>query len=137
MAVVNLYNAVVAIVIIFSILLSFMILLNLSNILVAHRMRELLTMRVNGFSNSQVIGYLVREVLLTGVISITIGLALGVPLTGVIIKNLETDAFMFVREPFVLAWLSSVMINVLFSVTINLIAFRKVGKVPLTDINKY
>jgi putative ABC transport system permease protein len=137
MAVVNLYNAVVVIVILFSVMLSFMILLNLSNILVAHRMREILTMRVNGFSNGQVIGYLAREVLLTGVLSVVIALAIGMPLTSVIIKNLETDAFMFVRQPFALAWIASVLVNVLFSVTINFIAFRKVNMVALTDINKY
>ncbi|SFP51557.1 putative ABC transport system permease protein [Butyrivibrio proteoclasticus] len=137
MAVVSLYNTVVAIVIIFSIMLTFMILLNLSNILVAHRMRELLTMRVNGFYNSQVIGYLVREVLLTSILSVVIALSLGVPLTGIIIKNLETDAFMFVRSPFVLAWASSVLINALFSVVINTIAFRKINTVPLTSITRY
>jgi putative ABC transport system permease protein len=137
MAVVNLYNAVVVIVILFSVLLSFMILLNLSNILVAHRMKEILTMRVNGFSNAHVIGYLVREVMLIEVLSIAIALAFGMPLTSIIIKNLETDAFMFVRQPFALAWIGSVLINLLFSVTINFIAFRNVNKVPLTDINRY
>ncbi|MBQ7481523.1 MAG: hypothetical protein IJT80_06545 [Lachnospiraceae bacterium] len=137
LAVVSVYNSVVVIVILFSIMLSFMILLNLSNILVAHRMRELLTMRVNGFYNSQVIGYLAREVILTGLLAIVTALAVGMPVTGIIIKNIETDAFMFVRRPFILAWTASVMINVLFSVIINFIAFRKVNKVPLTDINKY
>ena len=101
------------------------------------RMRELLTMRVNGFSKAHVIGYLVREVIVTGLLSVVIALALGVPLTGVIIKNLETDAFMFVRQPFALAWMASVLINTLFSVIINSIAFRNVNSVPLTDISKY
>ena len=100
-------------------------------------MRELLTMRVNGFSNAHVIGYLVREVVLIGVLSFTIAVGLGVAFTGNIVKNMETDAFMFVRQPFALAWIASVLINTLFSVTINAIAFRKVRKVPLTDINKY
>ncbi len=137
MAVVNIYNAVVVIVILFSVILSFMILLNLSNILVAHRMKELLTMRVNGFSNAHVIGYLVREVLAIEVLAVGIALALGLTFLGRIIASVETDAFMFVREPYALAWAASVIINVLFAVTINLIAFRNVNKVPLTDINKY
>jgi putative ABC transport system permease protein len=137
MAVVNIYNAVVVIVILFSVILSFMILLNLSNILVAHRMKELLTMRVNGFTNAHVIGYLVREVLAIEVLAVGIALALGLTFSGRIIASVETDAFMFVREPYALAWAASVIINVLFAVTINLIAFRNVNKVPLTDINKY
>jgi putative ABC transport system permease protein len=136
-SVVYLYNTVVAIVIIFSIMLSFMILLNLSNILVAHRMREILTMRVNGFSKGEVIGYLVREVMVTVLVSVVIAVAIGMPSTGIIMKNMETDAFMFVRTPYVLAWAASVLINILFSVVINSIAFRKINKVQLTDINKY
>ncbi len=66
-----------------------------------------------------------------------IALALGVPLTGRIIQSLETDAFMFVREPFAMAWTASVLINTLFSVVINYLAFSKVNKVHLTDIAKY
>ncbi|MCR5356607.1 MAG: FtsX-like permease family protein [Lachnospiraceae bacterium] len=137
LAVVNVYNAVVVIVILFSVMLSFMILLNLSNILVAHRMRELLTMRVNGFYDAQVIGYLTREVIMTVTLAVVTALAVGLPVTGIIIKSIETDAFMFVRQPYFFAWTASVVINVLFSAIINFIAFRKVNKVPLTDISKY
>ncbi|SEG10499.1 MacB-like periplasmic core domain [Butyrivibrio sp. Su6] len=70
-------------------------------------------------------------------LAMLIALALGVPLTGRIIQSLETDAFMFVREPFAMAWTASVLINTLFSVVINYLAFSKVNKVPLTDIAKY
>ena len=137
MSVVYLYNTVVAIVIVFSIMLSFMILLNLSNILVAHRMREILTMRVNGFSNGQVIGYLAKEVTATVLLAVVMAVAIGMPFTSILMKNMETDAFMFVRQPYILAWAASVLINIMFSVVINLIAFRKINQVPLTDINKY
>ncbi|MCR4762294.1 MAG: FtsX-like permease family protein, partial [Lachnospiraceae bacterium] len=133
-SVVDLYNAVVIIVIAFSVILSFMILLNLSNILVAHRMRELLTMRVNGFSNAQVTGYLVREVLATGILALVIALVVGIPLTDAAIRVIETDGFMFIRNPYAAAWTFAVAVNVLFSVVINALAFRKVRTVPLTDI---
>jgi putative ABC transport system permease protein len=136
-AVLAIYNVVVIIVITFSVFLSFMILLNLSNILVAHRMREILTMRINGFSKAQVIGYLVREVLLTGLIAMAIAVGLGLALCGTIMQSIETNAFMFVRQPYATAWIASVLINTLFSVVINAIAFRGVNSVPLTDISKY
>ena len=133
----RLYSIVVVIVIAFSIMLSFMILLNLSNILIAHRMKELLTMRVNGFSNGQVIGYLVRELLVTTSLGILLGLLIGIPVTTFIIHNIESDGFMFLRKVYVVAWLAAVSCNVVFSLIINSVAFRKIGKVPLTDITKY
>ena len=133
----RLYTIVVIVVIAFSIFLSFMILLNLSNILVAHRMKELLTMRVNGFPNSSVIGYLVREVLVTTMLGLLLGLLIGVPSTNMIIHNIESNGFMFLRKVYVAAWALAVGCNLLFAVVINSLAFRKVGKVPLTDITRY
>ncbi len=133
----KLYTAIVFIVIGFSILLSFMILLNLSNILVSHRMRELLTMRVNGFSNGQVIGYLVREIMVTTVISLILGLIIGIPVTNITISTLEGNGFMFLRKLYVHAWALSLACNILFSFIINSLSFRRVNKIPLTDITKY
>jgi putative ABC transport system permease protein len=133
----RLYSIVVIIVIVFSIMLSFMILLNLSNILVAHRMKELLTMRVNGFSNGQVIGYLVREILVTTSLGIILGLIIGIPSTNFIMPRLESSGFMFMRKTYLAAWALAVGCNALFSLIINSVSFRKINKVPLTDITKY
>ena len=133
----KLYTTVVFIVIGFSIILSFMILLNLSNILVAHMMKELLTMRVNGFSNAEVIGYLVREVLVTTGLGIMLGLLIGIPATSVIIRSVESDGFMFLRKTYASAWILAVSCETLFTLIINTISFSRVNKVPLSDITKY
>ncbi len=134
---IKLYTAVVYIVIVFSIILSFMILLNLSNILVAHRMKELLTMRVNGFAYNQVIGYLVRELVVTTSLGLFLGLLIGIPTTMIIMPAVESQGFMYLRKVYVLAWALALFCNALFAVIINALAFRKINKVPLTDITKY
>ena len=136
-SVIKLYSIVVFVVISFAIMLSFMILLNLSNILVAHRMRELLTMRVNGFSNSQVIGYLVREIFVTTSLGLGLGLLIGIPVALGIIRNVESNGFMFLRLVYPMAWVLSIACNVVFALVINSVAFQKIKKVPLTDITKY
>lgn len=133
----KLYTIVVFVVIGFSIILSFMILLNLSNILVAHRMKELLTMKVNGFSNAEVIGYLVREVLLTTGLGIILGLLVGIPATYFIIQGVESEGFMFLRKTYVAAWALAVSCEVIFALLIYSISFSKIKKIPLTDITKY
>ncbi len=133
----KLYTAVVYVVIAFSIMLSFMILLNLSNILVSHRMREILTMKVNGFSNGQVIGYLAREILLTTSLGLLLGLAVGIPVTNVVIRSVEADGFMYLRKTYMMAWVLAVSCNALFALLINKVSFSRIGKIPLTDITKY
>ncbi len=134
---IDLFDIVVYLVLVFSFILSFMILLNLSNILVLRRMRELLTMRVNGFSNGQVIGYLAREVIVTTFIGIILGIGVGIPISMLSVKMMETNGFMYVLKVYPVAWIVAAISCFVFAAVINSIAFRKVGKVPLTDITKY
>ncbi|MBR4719670.1 MAG: hypothetical protein IKP31_05450 [Lachnospiraceae bacterium] len=133
----GLYNVLVLVVLGFSIILSFMILLNLSNILVKHRIKELLTMRVNGFAYVQVVGYLVREIIVTTSLGILLGLLVGMPATSAILPAIESNGFMFLRRIFPAAWALAISCNVIFAVIINWLAFKKIKKVPLTDITKY
>ena len=133
----DLFDIVAYLVLAFSLILSFMILLNLSNIQVLRRMRELLTLRVNGFSNGQVIGYLAREVAVTTIIGIILGVAVGIPISILCIRTMETTGFMYVINVYPSAWIVAALSCLLFAFLINSIAFRKIGRVPLTDITKY
>ncbi len=133
----GLYDAIIVVLLALSILLMFMVLLNLSNILVLHRMKELLTMRVNGFGNGQVLGYLARETIVTTGMGLLLGIVFGVMFVGYMVKQLEAAGVFFYREPYVLGWILSVAISSLFALIINSIAFKKIWDVPLTDITKY
>ncbi len=133
----RLFDALVVVIILLAIVLTLMVLLNLSNILVLHRMRELLTMRINGFSNYMVVTYLLRETLLTTSMGIILGISAGIPFSSFIIKKIETSGVMFDRGVYPLAWVISTVICTIFSVVINTIAFRNINKAPLTDVNKY
>ena len=130
------YNLVVVIIILMVIALAFMIQLNLCNIQVSRRMRELLVLRVNGFSMRQVVGYLIRETVLTSGIGILLGILLGVPFASFIVRKVEVSQIMFVRTPFVNAWVISAVLCAAFSLTINAIAFRRIRDVPLTNLSR-
>ncbi len=60
---------------------------------------------VIGFSNAEVIGYLVREVLVTTGLGIMLGLLIGIPATSVIIRSVESDGFMFLGKTYASAWI--------------------------------
>ena len=66
-----------------------MILTNLANIFVTRKKKELIVMRINGFSIKQTINYLARETVITIIIGLIIGLAIGIPLGFVAMNIME------------------------------------------------
>ena len=120
--------------IVISMLMSILILINMTNILVDRRLGELLIMRVNGFYQKQVIGYLLRESALVTCFGIFIGLVTGVPFSTVLIKSFEGERSMYIRSPYVWVWIVAVLFNLIFAALIDFISFRKIKDVPLTNI---
>ena len=133
----RLFNMVAWIMVIISAIMTFVIIINLNNILVNRRMKELLIMKVNGFSNKQVIGYLLRETMLVNLLGIVLGVGTGLLMNAPLVKGIEPNVVMYIRSISLFAWGISAGINVVFGLVINSVSFRKVGKVPLTDITKY
>ncbi len=120
-----------------SMMMSFMILVNFTSILVNHRMKEMLVMRINGFSLKEAIGYVARESVATTIIGLIIGVLFGIAFSYLSVRIMEGPQSMFYRLPYLNAWLISTGFNVFFTVVIDLLSFGKIGKVGLTDIGKY
>ncbi len=117
-----------------AIMMSIFILANLTNIFVSRRTKEMIIMRVNGFSTRQCIGYLVRE----SVISTVTGLILAVILGSLISRNLvmlvEQPETMLNRSFMPKCWVFAILMESAFAFMIDAIAFRKVKKLKVTDI---
>ena len=114
-----------------------LIMINLTNILVNRRMKELLVMKVNGFSAGQVSGYLLRETMLINLAGMVLGLIAGILMSGMIVQSIESDYVMYLRSVSVISWCISIGINGVLCVVINYISFKKVRKTPLTEITRY
>ena len=76
--------------------LAVIVLYNLININIEERRKELATLKVLGFHNEEVAGYIFREVSILAVIRTGVGLVLGVLLRSFVIVSAEPD-FMFGR----------------------------------------
>ena len=133
----KLFNMVSIICVFLSVILTFMILVNFTNILVKKRMREMLVMRINGFSLKETIGYVARESVATTVLGIIVGVIFGIVFAYVAVRFMENSHVMYVRDPYIMAWVYAILFNAGFTVLIDLISFRKIGKEPLTNIVKY
>lgn len=110
------------------------VLLNLINMHIRQKKRELTIMRINGFTVREVIGYVARESVITTVAGTLVGLAVGSALACAIIRMLEQARAGFVTVPNVKAMIISALITFVFAVIINAIALKKVKDLKLTDI---
>lgn len=127
-------DSVVALFIFIAAVLAGVVLMNLTNMNILHKKRELTVMRINGFTVRETKRYVLRETYVTTAIGIIIGVAFGAGITYRIIRKLEQVFLQFDRDPSVLAWIVAVALTVLFTVVVNAIALRKVKRLKLTDI---
>ena len=133
-SVANLYNIIVILITGMAILISFMILTNLSNIFLTRRKTELSVMRVNGFSVKQAKGYLSKETVFTTGAGLVLGVLLGAILTPPVIGLLQQPDLEFVKSFHPIAWIIAVALEAVFAILINSVIFNKVKKLNLRDI---
>ena len=94
-------------------------------------------MRINGFTKGETIGYVARESVITFLLGISFGIIVGIVVDVFFVPVMESAQIMFARNPYPFAWVMAFAFNATFTVVIDLITFRKIFKVPITDINKY
>ena len=108
--------------------------LNLTNMYVLQKKRELTIMRINGFTVKEVIGYMLRETILTTILGILFGIAAGTGVAYSIVRTLEQSFLKLDRTPDLIAWLCGAVLTIVFTVIVNAIALRNVKNLRLTDV---
>ena len=127
-------NAVVALFIFMAAIMAGVVLLNLTNIYILQKKRELTIMRVNGFTTREVISYVTRETVITTILGILLGLVAGSAIGYRIVRALEQSFFRLERGICFSGWLYAAAMTVFFTVIVNVIALRKVKDLKLTDV---
>ena len=127
-------NMVVALFIFMAAVMAGVVLLNLTNIYILQKKRELTIMRVNGFTTGEVISYVTRETVITTLLGILIGLVVGSAIGYQIVRALEQSFVRLERGLCFPGWLYGAAMTVVFTVIVNAIALRKVKHLKLTDV---
>lgn len=117
-------------------LLAFIVLYNLNNINVSERMRELATLKVLGFYDGEVSGYVIRENVWLTAIGIIAGLFMGKVLHRYVILTAEVDMTMFGRNIELRSYLFSILLTFVFSGIVNLIMHFKLKKINMVESMK-
>ena len=114
-------------------LLAFVVLYNLSNINITERQRELATIKVLGFYDSEVSAYVFRENVLLTIIGVVAGGVLGIFLHRFVITTVEVDACMFGRNIAPLSFVISGLITCGFSAFVNGVMHFKLKKIDMVE----
>ena len=91
-------DKVVLIVVIFSLLLSIVVLYSLAYIIISERQREIATLKVLGFDNEEVDMYLLKEQVIIVVIGIIFGLIIGIIYSLELVNTLEIRMIQFNKD---------------------------------------
>ena len=130
----GMYDLLAGVTIVLVAAMNLLILVNLTHILISRRMKDLLLMRVNGFSMRQVSACLFREMLYTALPGIALGVAAGIPFTLLLLRRISTMKITLAVRTVWYAWVIAAVLCAAFALIVYRVAFRRVRQASLVSI---
>ena len=115
--------------VVFSALLSALVIYNITNINISERNREIATLMVLGYQNKEVAGYIFREIYIMSIIGALLGLPLGYGFLEFVFNLVD---FGSVADVNWWTWIITPLITIVFSSLASLLLYPKLTK---TDMN--
>ena len=116
--------------------LAFVVMYNLTNINITERVREIATLKVLGFYDNEVDGYIFRENILLTLLGTAVGLVLGFFLAIFVITTAEVDLVMFGRNIYAKSYILAALFTLAFSVLVTLFMHKKLKNVDMIEALK-
>ena len=113
--------------------LSFVVMLNLTNINITERRRELATLKVLGFTDKEMYDYVFRENNALAAIGTVLGLVFGKYLHRFVVTTVEVDMVMFIRKADPTSYVYSAVLSLAFAMIVNLFMRRKVRRINMVE----
>lgn len=116
--------------------LAFVVLYNLININVSERIREISTIKVLGFYDSEVAMYIFRENIILTVLGILVGSFMGKILYVFLVSTAEMDNMMMIPTVDMSSYLISGLITMVFAILVMIIMHIKLKNINMIDALK-
>ena len=129
-------NSLMSIVILFigcASILSFTVLINLNNINIEERKRELATLKLLGFYQKELESYVFRENIILTILGTILGLCLGMAILGITIQAAEVETIFLVKDINLINLVISAIITICFTLITNLIMKKKIKNINMID----
>ncbi|MCR5149383.1 MAG: ABC transporter permease [Eubacterium sp.] len=132
----SMLNAVVWLVIGSAGALAFIVLINLSNINITERKREIATIKVLGFYPGETGSYVFRENFVLTLMGAAVGLPLGIILHSFVISQIKVDMVSFKTIIFGRSYVFAVVIVIGFALVVDLLMRRKLEGIDMAESMK-
>ncbi|MCR5283356.1 MAG: FtsX-like permease family protein [Lachnospiraceae bacterium] len=113
--------------------LAFIVLYNLTNINITERIREIATIKVLGFYPNETAQYVFRENIALTVIGMLVGLGLGIWLHRFVMAQIIVDMVHFKVTIHGISFVYSIILTMLFTLTVNLFMNRKLDRIDMAQ----
>lgn len=123
-------NAIAAVVTVCGVLLAILVLFNLTNINIEERRREVATLKVLGYKQAEVAGFIYREVIILSIVGILIGLPSGYYFCGFIFNYLDFGSLSHILW---YHWLIVVIVAFVSVIIANFLLYRKMKKIEMVS----
>lgn len=130
---INNIKLIVVVIIIFAVFLAVVVIFNLMNINISERKRELATLKVLGYRNTEVHGYIARETFVLTLIGMLVGIGLGVILHQVVASIIDTNTLRAGRNIYWPSYLYAIGITLIISICIDLCFIPYYKNISMTD----
>lgn len=126
-------NYIVALMVLFSGALAFIVIFNFTNINIEERSREIATVEVLGFYPKELYAYVLRENVLSSVIAALIGLPIGYGFHYAVMHMIVVDTMVFDIHIAPLSYLLFVFFTVLFALLVDLFMRKQIRRIPMAE----
>lgn len=120
-----------------SVLMAVVVLLNLNTMYVEEKKRELIVLRIIGFSVGDAKGYVRNDTIVLTVVGILIGMVVGSFMGVLTVGSVEPLGSRFLHVPNLFACLMGAVVSAVLSLLVGYISLRRVAQFDLTDINRF
>ncbi len=129
-------TSIIVLVVLLAGALIFVVIYNLVDINIDERVKEIATLRVNGYTKKETLLYIFKEIIFMSVIAILIGLGFGVLLHLFVISTISSPGLMFGETIFYYSYLYTIGLVIIFIAITALIFIPKITKIKMNEVLK-
>lgn len=126
-------NSIVLLIIISAGILAFVVLYNLININISERIREIATIKVLGFYDTEVYSYVFREISILSLLGTALGLVAGIGLHKIVMVAIEQEDIMFGYTIDPSSFVYACLLTIFFTILVNLFMIRRLRGIPMVE----
>ena len=127
------FDSIIVILIIFSALLSFVVMYSLAYITISERQKEIATLKVLGYSEKNVDGYILKEQLNILVLGIIIGIIAGSMYANILVKNIGFSQLYLIKQIELVSYFKTAGFMTLFALIISVGVHFMLKKIKMIE----